>query len=567
MDKLILWHNHFYNQSASILKENVKKLFEKLQIPIAEIWEIACENRLLPLVNEVEYYGKILQALNNAKKQKMKLLVCDSQSLLAIKKVFEKYFMHSSFKEELNKKIGEVDILELEDAFVFAPEIVLQAWYPVGKGRVFYSEPLKQLSKKYNTSIMKFVIQWHKQKGFIPILGLYSETEIQEALGKIDFEISPEDMAFVDLLDGTQSSGMHTDGRYLDYIPVIPKFPRLQKATLFEPSVRTYKLFGFIPFFKIKDVNINCKQYYLFNILICRCQQKMIIPNKTNWTREEKLSGKYVIEPIFNIQNEFLECPVFDEKNNVLYCVASKNNKIYKIDLTTKEYETIPTLGGIVGSIALNKDGTLLCAEESGIYKLDLKNNERIFLADFKNKDRVYNDGKLDAKGRFIVGTSGKFNNGKLYSFDGKQVKVLEENITCSNGIAFSKDNKTMYYIDSESHKVAKYKYNLETGEAIFDKYVIEIEAGTPDGMCIDEDENLWIAEYDGCKISKYETKNYTKIDEIIMPVYPTSVCLAKGSNPHPERTSDRGGGLLYCTTTKAKNSNKYSGLFVIRYK
>ena len=54
MDKLILWHNHFYNQSASILKENVKKLFEKLQIPIAEIWEIACENRLLPLVNEVE---------------------------------------------------------------------------------------------------------------------------------------------------------------------------------------------------------------------------------------------------------------------------------------------------------------------------------------------------------------------------------------------------------------------------------------------------------------------------------------------------------------------------------
>lgn len=128
MDKLILWHNHFYNQSASILKENVKKLFEKLQIPIAEIWEIACENRLLPLVNEVEYYGKILQALNNAKKQKMKLLVCDSQSLLAIKRVFEKYFMHSNFKEEVNKKIGEVDILELEDAFVFAPEIVLQAF-------------------------------------------------------------------------------------------------------------------------------------------------------------------------------------------------------------------------------------------------------------------------------------------------------------------------------------------------------------------------------------------------------------------------------------------------------
>lgn len=475
-------------------------------------------------------------------------------------------------KAEIKPMINQIELhpfrhqIELVE-YCRKREIVLQAWYPVGKGRVFYSEPLKQLSKKYNTSIMKFVIQWHKQKGFIPILGLYSETEIQEALGKIDFEISPEDMAFVDLLDGTQSSGMHTDGRYLDYIPVIPKFPRLQKATLFEPSVRTYKLFGFIPFFKIKDVNINCKQYYLFNILICRCQQKMIIPNKTNWTREEKLSGKYVIEPIFNIQNEFLECPVFDEKNNVLYCVASKNNKIYKIDLTTKEYETIPTLGGIVGSIALNKDGTLLCAEESGIYKLDLKNNERIFLADFKNKDRVYNDGKLDAKGRFIVGTSGKFNNGKLYSFDGKQVKVLEENITCSNGIAFSKDNKTMYYIDSESHKVAKYKYNLETGEAIFDKYVIEIEAGTPDGMCIDEDENLWIAEYDGCKISKYETKNYTKIDEIIMPVYPTSVCLAKGSNPHPERTSDRGGGLLYCTTTKAKNSNKYSGLFVIRYK
>lgn len=464
-------------------------------------------------------------------------------------------------KAEIKPMINQIELhpfrhqKELVD-YCRANHIALQAWYPVGKGRVFYSLPIRNLAQKYNTSIMKFVIQWHKQKGFIPILGLYTETEIQEALSKIDFEILPEDMSYIDLLDGTQSSGMHTDCTFLDAIPVIPKFPRLQKATNFEPSIQIYKLFGFIPFFKIKQTSINCKQYYLFNILIARSQRKLIPPSKTHWSKKDKISSTYKIEPIFNVNNEFLECPVLDEKNNIIYCVASKNNKIYKIDLKTKEYETIPTLGGIVGSIALNNDGTLICAEESGIYKIDLKTNERVFLADFKNKDRVYNDGKLDAKGRFIVGTSGKFNNGKLYSFDGKYVKVLAENITCSNGIAFSKDNKIMYYIDSETHKVAKYDYNLESGEAVFDRYVIEINDGTPDGMCIDKDENLWIAEYDGCKISKYETQNYTKIDEINMPVYPTSVCYKQND------TSNN--AYLYCTTTKAKNSDKHSGLFMI---
>lgn len=127
MKEYILLHNDFYPKSAFILTENLKKLCQKLQIPIAGIQKIACENRLLPFVDELKYYGQILRALVEAQKKESKLLVYDSQTLLGILEFFRKYYEDLEFKEQLLKDFGiEVDILELEKCFIFMPEVILQ---------------------------------------------------------------------------------------------------------------------------------------------------------------------------------------------------------------------------------------------------------------------------------------------------------------------------------------------------------------------------------------------------------------------------------------------------------
>ncbi len=127
MKSYILLQNDFYPQSAFVLIENFKNLCHKLEIPIAKTQKIPCENRLLPFVNEVGYYGRILRALIEAGGENKKLLACDSQTLLGILGFFKKYYEDLEFKERLLEDFGrEVDILELEKNFVFAPEVILK---------------------------------------------------------------------------------------------------------------------------------------------------------------------------------------------------------------------------------------------------------------------------------------------------------------------------------------------------------------------------------------------------------------------------------------------------------
>lgn len=127
MESYILLQNDFYPRSAVILMENFKNLCQKLEILVAKTQRIPCENRLLPFVDEVKYYGRILRALSEAGEEGKKLLVCDSQALLGILGFFKKYYEDLEFKEGLLKDFDrEVDILELEKNFVFAPEVVLK---------------------------------------------------------------------------------------------------------------------------------------------------------------------------------------------------------------------------------------------------------------------------------------------------------------------------------------------------------------------------------------------------------------------------------------------------------
>ena len=76
--------------------------------------------------------------------------------------------------------------------------------------------------------------------------------------------------------------------------------------------------------------------------------------------------------------------------------------------------------------------------------------------------------------------------------------------VTLSNGLEWSLDDTTMYYIDSIPGNVYSFKYDASSGQ-ITDKkviidYTIDKSLGLPDGMCVDSQGKLWIASFDdGC--------------------------------------------------------------------
>lgn len=266
---------------------------------------------------------------------------------------------------------------------------------------------------------------------------------------------------------------------------------------------------------------------------------------------------------IFYNNSELLEGPMYDAIHNFLYFVSIIDGIVYCIDLTTKEILSMK-LNSPVGCIFILDKKTVLAASKNGFYQIDFNKNKSKFVFQMKIPEDVrYNDGIIDPKGRYLVGTMGYPNVrdhvGKVYSYHQGSYNILIDGTTISNGLIFSKDGTILYFIDTPTKKVAKYNYNTTDGSAKFDSYVIEFkENGYPDGMCMDEDGMLWIAEWGGSQVSKWNPKNGEKINQIKLPCpNVSSCCLDKSGNLFiTTAKSDNledvfGGGLFYANLTK----------------
>ena len=256
------------------------------------------------------------------------------------------------------------------------------------------------------------------------------------------------------------------------------------------------------------------------------------------------------MELVFYAGSSLLEGPIWDASNKLVYCVSIEQGIIYQINPISGEVQSYPTQGS-VGCIGLSEDGYIISAEKAGIFKINPITKDKLYLTQFEsNIDLRYNDGKFDPIGRFIVGTKSEKDffieesiiKGKLFSYYKGEQKILLEDLSISNGIGFSHDNKKMYFIDTPTKKVAQYKYNLETGDIIFEKFIIEIDGlGWPDGMCVDIDGNIWVAEWEGGRVRKWDVSTGKVMNEIKVPCLRVTSCCLGGDDLRE----------LYITTAK----------------
>ena len=266
-------------------------------------------------------------------------------------------------------------------------------------------------------------------------------------------------------------------------------------------------------------------------------------------------------ELVFYSGSTLLEGPCWDAQESVIYCVSIEQCLIYRINPETGEVQSFRT-DSSVGCVVIEASGMLLSAEKGGIYRINPKTGERVFLVQLEVNPRMrYNDGRLDPCGRFLVGTKGDEEDqpgrGRLFSYDGKNARTLVAGTTISNGIGFSQAGDFLYFIDTPTKKVGRYKYTLETGEAVFDRYVVEVQGtGWPDGMCVDVDDMIWVAEWGGGRVCKWNSETGEKLREITLPCSNTSSCCLGGDDLR----------YLYVTTAKVAGVDESlaGGLFRI---
>jgi len=235
---------------------------------------------------------------------------------------------------------------------------------------------------------------------------------------------------------------------------------------------------------------------------------------------------------IFDAKATLGEGPVWDSKTQTLYWLDILEKRIYA------GTRILAQLDDLIGCLAPRKNGNLILGTRLGFANLNPDSGQLTFLAtlDSELPTNRLNDGKCDPAGRFIAGTMdmGEENpSGALYSFDGKQVTRLLSGITISNGLAWSVDHKTFFYIDTPTREVKAFDYDLATGQIANPRAVIHVpeSLGWPDGMTSDTDGNLWIAIWGGAQITQWNPSTGKLLEQIQVPALHTSSCVFGGKD------------------------------------
>jgi sugar lactone lactonase YvrE len=241
------------------------------------------------------------------------------------------------------------------------------------------------------------------------------------------------------------------------------------------------------------------------------------------------------------------ESPFYDPRYKRYSWVDIIRNRFYR--MSGDGEKRCFDLGQPIGAAVPLKDakGYLLAARD-GLYKLEHGNAELV--CELNSVFKPYwrcNDAKADPKGRVFFGASVVDDHeaeGALFSYDSGKVTCLQPGTRIANGMAWSSDRKSFFFSDSLEYAVFKYDYNEADGSIANRQVLFTIEDGVPDGMCIDSEDNLYVAVWGGRRIEIHSGRTGEKLGVISVPAEHVTSCCFGGDDLKTLFITSSGDGL-----------------------
>ena len=101
---------------------------------------------------------------------------------------------------------------------------------------------------------------------------------------------------------------------------------------------------------------------------------------------------------------------------------------------------------------------------------------------------------------------------------------------TVSNGLAWTVDGTGAYYCDTPTQRVDRFDFDTERGLHNRRPFAtIDASDGSPDGLCIDAEDGVWVALWEGGAV-----RHYTADGELadVLPVPPSKVTACTFGGP-----------------------------------
>jgi sugar lactone lactonase YvrE len=147
------------------------------------------------------------------------------------------------------------------------------------------------------------------------------------------------------------------------------------------------------------------------------------------------------------------------------------------------------------------------------------------------------NDAKADPVGRLFVGTlalDGTAGAAGLYRLDpgSSQLRRVLGGVGVGNGLGWSPDGATMYFVDTAAARVDAFDYDLATGEMTGRRVFADFNAaqplgGKPDGLSVDSAGGVWVACWGGSQVLRFTADGALERRIALPPVYVTSCAFA----------------------------------------
>ena len=204
------------------------------------------------------------------------------------------------------------------------------------------------------------------------------------------------------------------------------------------------------------------------------------------------------------------EGPVWDPRLGRLLWVDIPNNTLFTTDPANGRTD-VRELERATGIVLPRAAGGYVAAMQDGFYTLsDEGHTELIAPVDAENPITRLNDGEIDPQGRFWAGTMGweaEPDAGALYRLDpdGTVTRMLS-GVTISNGLGWSPDGATMYYVDTVTLRVDMFDFDAASGDIANRREFVTIRhgGGRPDGLTVDSEGAVWVATWPGYGVHRY---------------------------------------------------------------
>ena len=227
------------------------------------------------------------------------------------------------------------------------------------------------------------------------------------------------------------------------------------------------------------------------------------------------------------------EGPAWDARSGRVLSVDIEGRRLHRTDPESGATQSLEVAEAI-GVCLPRGSGGYVAALETGFHAIsDDGKVEELVRVDTRAEGLRFNDGACDPQGRLWAGTmawDARPGAGALYRLDPDlRLERVLDGVTISNGLGWSPDGGTLYYVDTPTMRVDAFDYDPPTGNVSRRRTFVELPGpGRPDGLCVDAEGAVWVALWGGWSVERYLIDG--RLDAVIpLPVAQVSSCAFGG--------------------------------------